>query len=56
MEDAGAKDLVGSAAGQIVGRMNSVWPVREVIYDMAQEFMEATERLEQSLAAGVQDR
>jgi NAD(P)H-dependent flavin oxidoreductase YrpB (nitropropane dioxygenase family) len=56
VEGSGAKELVGSPVGQIVGRMNTVRPVREVIYDMVQEFIETTERLEQSLAAGVQDR
>ena len=33
--------------GQIVGRMNTVRPVRDVIFDLVEEFVEATERLDQ---------
>jgi NAD(P)H-dependent flavin oxidoreductase YrpB (nitropropane dioxygenase family) len=32
--------------GQIVGQMNRVRPVREVIYDLVQEYLEAVERLQ----------
>lgn len=45
-----AKAVNFNPVGQIVGRMNSVRPVRQVIYDLANEYFEATERL-QSLAA-----
>jgi hypothetical protein len=33
--------------GQIVGRMNSVRPVRDVVFDLIEEFVEATDRLDQ---------
>jgi hypothetical protein len=32
--------------GQIVGRMNEQRPVRDVIYRLVDEYLEATERLE----------
>jgi NAD(P)H-dependent flavin oxidoreductase YrpB (nitropropane dioxygenase family) len=32
--------------GQIVGRMNAVRPVKDVIYDLVQEYLEAVERLQ----------
>jgi len=32
--------------GQIVGRMNEVRPVRDVVFDLVEEFVEATERLD----------
>lgn len=32
--------------GQIVGRMTSVRPVRDVVFDLMEEFVEATERLD----------
>ncbi len=47
----GAKDLIGSPVGQIVGRMNAVRPARQVIYDMVQEFVDATTRMSETLAA-----
>ena len=40
------KELVGMPVGQIVGRMNSVRPVRQVIFDLAEGFASAVERLE----------
>ncbi len=49
VEQSGAKDLVGSPVGQIVGRMNSVRSTRDVIYDMVSECVETIERLSQSL-------
>jgi NAD(P)H-dependent flavin oxidoreductase YrpB (nitropropane dioxygenase family) len=42
---AGAKDLTTMPVGQIVGRMNSVRPVKDVIFDMVEEFVDASERL-----------
>jgi NAD(P)H-dependent flavin oxidoreductase YrpB (nitropropane dioxygenase family) len=39
------RDLVGIPVGQIVGRMNEVRPVRQVVYDMVEGFVAATERL-----------
>ena len=47
----GAKDLVGSPVGQIVGRMNAIRPTREVIYDMVNEFVEAVNRMAEMMAA-----
>ena len=38
--------LSGSPVGQIVGRMNRVRPAKDVIFDMVEECIEATERLE----------
>ncbi len=40
-----ARELVGIPVGQIVGRMNEVRPVRQVVYDMVEGFVAATERL-----------
>jgi NAD(P)H-dependent flavin oxidoreductase YrpB (nitropropane dioxygenase family) len=39
-------ELQGMPVGQIVGRMNSVRPVRDVVFDLVEEFVEATERLD----------
>ena len=42
-----AKDVMFNPVGQIVGQMNRVRPVREVIYDLVQQYLEAVERLQQ---------
>ena len=42
----GIPELVGMPVGQIVGSMNKVRPVRDVIVDLMEEFVEATERLD----------
>ncbi len=39
-------DLRVMPVGQIVGRMQSVRPVRDVVYDLMEEFVDATERLD----------
>jgi NAD(P)H-dependent flavin oxidoreductase YrpB (nitropropane dioxygenase family) len=39
------RELAGSPVGQIVGRMNEVRPARDVIFDMVEEWIDATERL-----------
>lgn len=39
------RELTTMPVGQIVGAMNQVRPVRDVIFDMVSEFVEATERL-----------
>jgi NAD(P)H-dependent flavin oxidoreductase YrpB (nitropropane dioxygenase family) len=44
-ETSGARELVGSPVGQVVGRMNSVRPVKEVVYDMMNEFVDAVHRV-----------
>jgi NAD(P)H-dependent flavin oxidoreductase YrpB (nitropropane dioxygenase family) len=45
VEGSGARELVGSPVGQIVGRMKSVRPVREVVYEMMDEFVDAVNRI-----------
>jgi NAD(P)H-dependent flavin oxidoreductase YrpB (nitropropane dioxygenase family) len=40
------RELTGFPVGQIVGSMNSVRPVRDVIFDMVEEWVETTRRLE----------
>src|SRR5262245_44572047 len=47
-----AKDVMFNPVGQIVGQMTRVRPVREVVYDLVQEYLEAVERLQQ-LSSGV---
>jgi NAD(P)H-dependent flavin oxidoreductase YrpB (nitropropane dioxygenase family) len=46
----GRTDLAFAPVGQIVGRMNDVRPVRDVMYQLVEEYIETVERLE----AGVQ--
>jgi len=50
VETSGAKELVGSPVGQVVGRMNSVRPVKEVVYDMMNEFVDAMSRVQTLIA------
>jgi NAD(P)H-dependent flavin oxidoreductase YrpB (nitropropane dioxygenase family) len=49
-EGSGAKELIGSPVGQVVGRMNSVRPVKEVVYDMMNEFVDAMSRVQTLIA------
>ena len=51
VQESGAKDLIWSPVGQIVGRMNEERPTKDVIYDMVNEFLDATNRLQDILAA-----
>jgi NAD(P)H-dependent flavin oxidoreductase YrpB (nitropropane dioxygenase family) len=44
------RDLTGFPVGQIVGSMNSVRPVRDVIFDMVEEWVETTQRLDTLIA------
>jgi NAD(P)H-dependent flavin oxidoreductase YrpB (nitropropane dioxygenase family) len=39
------RDLVGMPVGQIVGQMNQVKPAKQVVYEMVEGFVAATERL-----------
>jgi NAD(P)H-dependent flavin oxidoreductase YrpB (nitropropane dioxygenase family) len=39
------KDLAFAPVGQIVGRMNSVQPVRDVMYQLVEEYIETVDRL-----------
>src|SRR5262249_15408970 len=41
-----AQDIAFNPVGQIVGRMKEVRPVREVIYQLVEEYVEAVDRLE----------
>jgi NAD(P)H-dependent flavin oxidoreductase YrpB (nitropropane dioxygenase family) len=41
-----AKDVMFNPVGQIVGQMNTVRPVREVIRTLVEEYLEASERLQ----------
>ena len=40
------KELTGMPVGQIVGRMNKVRPVRDVMFDLVEEFVESSRELE----------
>jgi NAD(P)H-dependent flavin oxidoreductase YrpB (nitropropane dioxygenase family) len=46
-----ARDVMFSPVGQIVGQMNAVRPVRDVIYEMVNEFIDAVARMSEMLAA-----
>ncbi len=39
------RDLIGAPVGQIVGQMNAVRPVRDVMFDLVDEYVTASERL-----------
>jgi NAD(P)H-dependent flavin oxidoreductase YrpB (nitropropane dioxygenase family) len=39
------RDMVGAPVGQIVGQMNAVRPVRDVMFDLVDEYVTASERL-----------
>jgi NAD(P)H-dependent flavin oxidoreductase YrpB (nitropropane dioxygenase family) len=45
-EGSPARELLGSPVGQIVGRMNAVKPVRDVVYGLVEEFVDAMERMQ----------
>jgi len=47
----GRKDLAFAPVGQIVGSMNRVQPVKDVMYRLVEEYIETVERLDQGLAA-----
>ena len=40
-----SRELSGFPVGQIVGRMNRVQPTKDVVFDMVQEWIDTTERL-----------
>jgi NAD(P)H-dependent flavin oxidoreductase YrpB (nitropropane dioxygenase family) len=44
------KDLAFSPVGQIVGSMNAVRPVRDVMFDLVEEYIEAAERIASGLS------
>jgi NAD(P)H-dependent flavin oxidoreductase YrpB (nitropropane dioxygenase family) len=39
------RDMIGAPVGQIVGQMNAVRPVRDVMFDLVDEYVTASERL-----------
>jgi len=45
VESSGAKELVGTPIGEIVGRINSVRPVREIMYDLVSECVDTLARM-----------
>jgi NAD(P)H-dependent flavin oxidoreductase YrpB (nitropropane dioxygenase family) len=47
-----AKDVNFNPVGQIVGQMNAVQPVKQVIYQLVEEYLDATERLQKLSTAG----
>ena len=44
------KDLVFAPVGQIVGSMNDVKPVRDVMFRLVEEYIETAERLGQTVS------
>ena len=40
------KELTGFPVGQIVGSMEKIRPVRDVMYDLVEDYVEASERLD----------
>jgi len=50
VESSGAKELVGTPIGQIVGRMNQVRSVKEVMYEMVEECVDTLGRMGQMVA------
>jgi hypothetical protein len=42
-----ARDVMFNPVGQIVGQMNAVRPVKDVIYALVQEYLECVDRLQQ---------
>ena len=47
----GRKDLAFAPVGQIVGRMNDVRPVRDVMFQLIEEYIETIEQLQQGMQA-----
>ncbi|MEM7094892.1 MAG: nitronate monooxygenase family protein [Actinomycetota bacterium] len=50
-EGSGAADLANYFVGQIVGNMNRSKPTTQVVYEMIEEFLEATERLNTQISS-----
>jgi NAD(P)H-dependent flavin oxidoreductase YrpB (nitropropane dioxygenase family) len=47
---AGNRELLGMPVGQIVSRMNKVRTAKEVVYEMVEEYIDVTERMNKQLA------
>ena len=41
----GAKELIGMPVGQIVSRMNQVRTAKQVVYDLVEGYLEASDRI-----------
>lgn len=41
----GSAELLGTPVGQVVGQMNAVRPVKQVVHDMVSEYVDAVERV-----------
>jgi NAD(P)H-dependent flavin oxidoreductase YrpB (nitropropane dioxygenase family) len=46
----GAAELITYFVGQVVGSLNQVKPARQIVLDMAEEYIDVTERMARSLA------
>jgi NAD(P)H-dependent flavin oxidoreductase YrpB (nitropropane dioxygenase family) len=51
IQRAGNRELTGMPVGQVVSRMNSVRPAKDVIYDMVEEYIETMSRLNSTFQA-----
>jgi NAD(P)H-dependent flavin oxidoreductase YrpB (nitropropane dioxygenase family) len=45
------REMIGAPVGQIVGQMNHVRPVRDVVFDLVEEYVSAAERLQRVTGA-----
>jgi NAD(P)H-dependent flavin oxidoreductase YrpB (nitropropane dioxygenase family) len=52
IQRSGNRELTGMPVGQIVSRMNQVRPVKDVIYDMVEEYVETMTKLSSGLQTG----
>jgi NAD(P)H-dependent flavin oxidoreductase YrpB (nitropropane dioxygenase family) len=52
-EEYGAKELVGTPVGQIVGSMKSARPAREIIYSIVEDYIATVERMSATLDVAV---
>ncbi len=52
-DQSGARELVGTPVGQIVGSMKSARPAREIIYSMVEDYVATVERMSATLDVAV---
>jgi hypothetical protein len=45
----GARQLVNYFVGQVVGQMNQVKPAKQVVYEMVDEYIDAAQRVADTL-------
>jgi hypothetical protein len=50
----GNKDLVGFAAGQVIGMLNEIQPAGDVVRRLADEYHQAVRRISETMADPVQ--